>query len=1163
MVRPLASSHLSTFLLDVLLKGAVLLLLAHVASALLRRWEAPASLRRAAWGLAFAALLALPIGQMVLPQSSLPDPVDEVVRLANDSANGPAVRRPSSRRDEPWSDSKSASGASAEGRTSASAGASGGAGASPGRSTSALGEGRADESSWLLGWAWGPVLLGVWGTGVVLLLARLLVGHLRSRRLRRQARRADAPDWDERLQEVQEQLGSGRTAEIRFHPGATPMSLGLFSPTILLPDSAREWPPERQRLVLLHEMAHLKHRDLLLGLVGQLGRALHWPNPLAWTGWSKLLQAREAACDETVLAAGEDPETYAHQLLAAARRAVSNHVPTPALQIARPTRLRERILAIVGRDDVASWPPRRKALLGTLGLVLTLLVVAVRPLPNDWYPRAERSGSSLAAATVSDAEMSARGAAEPNQKIQNLRAFATLYGYVRYFHPSDAAANTDWETFAVHGVRQVTGASSRAELRSTLDSLFTPIAPTIQWYETGAPPPDPYHVLPAADTSGLNLVAWQHKGLGLGNRGPYESARLHRQMEQGESSGGPGFGTVLQSVDATPHRGKQVRLRAAVRTDVSGAGNQAQLWLRVDRAGNKQGFFDNMSDRPITTSNWETYQITGTVAEDATRVMLGGFLRGDGTAHFDSFRLQVRDNSGTEWTDVSLENAGFETGAAGESPAGWRGRPDRYAFRTKQSDPAEGQQFLSIAPATSSVSIGAEGLFETRPTAGETITKPLGRGLSAQVPLALYSNDEQTLRPDDAPSPDRLHNTLDAVQMGKLSAADEALRLADVVIAWNVFQHFYPYFEVVDTNWDQVLTRTLQRAEADTSSRDFLRTLRRMLVPLKDGHGRVSHPADSLTAGLPLRFDRVEGNVVVADTAASAAAQSCARPGDVLTAIDGTPIEEALREEMRSISGSPQWRTVRALRQLGEGRPGTTARLELRREGQAVACQVARPSDSSTRRRKRRRLQAEPRPDSIDVLSGGTHYVDLTRVEMEALRPRLDTLAQAESVIFDVRGYPEGGNQELLQHLSSETLRSAHFEIPKIIYPDRRKIAGYTGGRWTLPSKSPQLSGEVAFLTDARAISYAESIMGIVEHYDLGTIVGRPTAGANGNVNPFTLPGQYQVYWTGMRVQKHDRSQHHLVGIRPDVEATRTVEGVRAGTDEVLRTALRVLERSP
>jgi beta-lactamase regulating signal transducer with metallopeptidase domain/C-terminal processing protease CtpA/Prc len=1013
----------------------------------------------------------------------------------------------------------------------------------------------------VIGWTWGAVLLGLWGAGAALFLARLLAGLLRSRRLRRAARKAEDPSWDELLREVREQLDAERGVEIRFHRESTPMSFDPLSPTILLPDSAREWPPERRRLVLLHEMAHLKRRDLLLGLVGQLGRALHWPNPLAWTGWSALVRARETACDEATLAAGKDPETYAHQLLAAARRAVADRVPAPALQIARPTRVKERILTIVGREGSRSWSAGRKALLGTLGLALALLVMAFRPLPGSWYSGADRSGGGLVAAVTSASGTPANGPAEPNEKIQNLRAFAKLYGYVRYFHPSDAAAEVDWQPFAVHGVRQVTDAGSRTELRSTLDGLFTPIAPTIQLYETGEQPPAPPDVLTPADTAGLNLVAWQHKGLGLPTRGPYESARLHRQMEQGESSGGPGFGTVMQSVDATPHRGKQVRLRTAVRAEVSGAGNQAQLWLRVDRTGDKRGFFDNMRDRPITEPSWETYQITGTVAEDATRIVLGGFLRGRGTAQFDSFRLQVRDSSGATWTDVSLENAGFEGGAAGESPAGWRGRPDSYAFRTKQGEPAEGQQFLSIASGTSSVAVGAEGLFETRPAAGETVTKPLGRDLSAQVPLALYSEDEQTLRPGDAPSRERLYEALDAVQMRRLSAKDEALRLADVIIAWNVLQHFYPYFDVVDASWDQTLTQSFRRAETDTSSREFLGTLRRMLVPLEDGHGRVSHPADSLTAGLPLRLNQIEGNVAVADTASYTEGQSCVRPGDVLTSIDGTPIEETLQATKRTISGSPQWRTIRALRQLGEGRPRTTARLELRREGQAVECQVSRSGDSSTRGRGRRQLQAEPRPDSIDVLPGGTHYVDLTRARMDALRPRLDTLAQAESVVFDVRGYPEGGNQELLQHLSPDTLRSAHFEVPKLIYPDQQEIAGYTGGRWTLPPKTPQFSGEVAFLTDARAISYAESIMGIVEHYDLGTIVGQPTAGANGNVNPFTLPGEYQVYWTGMRVQKHDRSQHHLVGIQPDVRAERTIEGVRAGRDEVLRKGIEVLRQ--
>ena len=46
----------------------------------------------------------------------------------------------------------------------------------------------------------------------------------------------------------------------------------------------------------------------------------------------------------------------------------------------------------------------------------------------------------------------------------NMTAFAKLYGYVRHFHPSDQAARTDWETFAVEGVRKVEGASTAAEV---------------------------------------------------------------------------------------------------------------------------------------------------------------------------------------------------------------------------------------------------------------------------------------------------------------------------------------------------------------------------------------------------------------------------------------------------------------------------------------------------------------------------------------------------------------------------------------------------------------------------------------------------------------------------------------------------------------------------
>ena len=71
----------------------------------------------------------------------------------------------------------------------------------------------------------------------------------------------------------------------------------------------------------------------------------------------------------------------------------------------------------------------------------------------------------------------------------------------------------------------------------------------------------------------------------------------------------------------------------------------------------------------------------------------------------------------------------------------------------------------------------------------------------------------------------------------------------------------------------------------------------------------------------------------------------------------------------------------------------------------------------------------------------------------------------------------------------------------------------------------------------------------------------RPTAGANGNVNPFTLPGGYRFAWTGMKVVKHDGTQHHTIGILPTVPCERTITGVAAGRDELLEKALEIINR--
>jgi C-terminal processing protease CtpA/Prc len=114
-------------------------------------------------------------------------------------------------------------------------------------------------------------------------------------------------------------------------------------------------------------------------------------------------------------------------------------------------------------------------------------------------------------------------------------------------------------------------------------------------------------------------------------------------------------------------------------------------------------------------------------------------------------------------------------------------------------------------------------------------------------------------------------------------------------------------------------------------------------------------------------------------------------------------------------------------------------------------------------------------------------------------------------------------------------------------------------GEWNLAPRAPFFEARKAFITDGRAISYAESCLGIVEHYRLAEIVGAPTAGTNGNVNSIRLPGGFAVAFTGMKVLKHDGSQHHGVGIQPTIRVTPTRRAITAGRDELLERAIQAV----
>ncbi len=707
--------------------------------------------------------------------------------------------------------------------------------------------------------------------------------------------------------------------------------------------------------------------------------------------------------------------------------------------------------------------------------------------------------------------------------VENLDAFAQLYGLVRFFHPSDEAADVEWNRFAVLGAARVIDAETPEALADSLRSVFGPIAPSVTIAVGEAPAAVP---LPEGDV----VVAWQHLGVRLSDDpNVYRSVRLGRQAPPEPEVAAP-FGVLVRNVDATDLRGRRVRLSAAVRAE-RGAG---QLWLRVDRPDQEMAFFDNMEDRPVTSPLWAQYVIEGPVADDAVGLAFGGLVSGDAGATFDAFQLEVEGDGG--WTEVPIENGSFEDGAGA-----WFSQSPGYTSETV-GHAADGERAFRVARRQAETGPAAA-LFEARPELGDVTIREIGRGVAVRVPLALPSRDGQTLPAADVSALAALRADLAGLVV---EGNAPATRAADGVVAASVFEHFYPYADLVDLDWDEVRTEALAAALAAETPTAHCRGLQVLVARLRDGHGHVACAGAPAMARLPFVVERVEGRatVVAADDAAEV------RLGDVVLAVDGVDAEVHLDSLAALASGSPQWRLRKATREFGAGPEGSTARVAVDRGGRRVEVEAPRVQGAPPQ---------ENRPEPIAELRPGVLYVDVSRASDSLLTTRMADIVGADGVVVDVRGYPREIGPWFLSVFADRPVVSALWEVLRTIRPDDPGGVGVDTSRWApMPPATPRAGGRVVFLTDARAISYAESMLGIVDHYDLGTTVGGPTAGANGNVNPFWLPGGHRVWWTGMRVRKHDGSTLHGVGIAPDVPVSRTLEGVRAGRDEVLERAVEI-----
>ncbi|MFA5806438.1 MAG: S41 family peptidase [Melioribacteraceae bacterium] len=592
------------------------------------------------------------------------------------------------------------------------------------------------------------------------------------------------------------------------------------------------------------------------------------------------------------------------------------------------------------------------------------------------------------------------------REIEYLVAFSKLYGYTKYFHPSDEVVKLDWEKFAYYGVEKIKDIKNEKELTNTLAKLFLPLAPTAQILYSGEKLQSNNQLL-MADTIDQRSIAWQHFGVWLsGESNIYRSIRVF--------------------IDAPVLDERQLQ--------------------------NSSSLHDKLDAKVI-----------------------------------QSIRL-----------------------------------------------------------------------FENIPFKNECIEYKFSDSLQIKIPLTVYYTRIGTVDTRKEFPFNELLEKINTVDLTGKTADDENIRLVNVIMVWNVFQHFYPYFEVINIDWDKVLHETLMETFLDKTSNEFYNTLRKMVAKLMDGHTFITCEPKQKLYGLPFKVDWVENKVVITSSDDSLFAK-----GDIINFIDSKTPESELSNGEKYVPGSLQLKRYLSLIEFGNGSEGSVAKLEISREDESLYIEKKRESKASNYFRNR---LFEFNYPSIKKIEKGIYYINLLTITEKDFNDSLMQLSKADGIVFDFRwvgkqnaSYTLLNRMILLRYLINSTVDSPIWDIPSITTPDHKKM-NFIGSKWSLQPAYPHFRSYNVFIDDPNVISSMETFMSIIEHYKLGDIIGGTTAGTNGNVNFIPLPGGFEIMFTGMKVLKLDGSQHHLIGVKPTYPVQRTIKAVKEGRDEYLEKAIEVLK---
>lgn len=232
----------------------------------------------------------------------------------------------------------------------------------------------------------------IWGLGIGILSILNLISDIKIRRIRQ----ASLSLQNRQIRELYACCLSEMNIKkkIPLYSSAyltSPMAAGLVKPVIILPiHMLSEFTEKEIRFILLHELTHIKHRDLFLNRFLALMQALYWYHPVVWIGLREMRKDQEVGCDLSVLSMLEENSylDYGKTLIRFAEN-IGRRLSFVSQIAGSEKEIRRRIRCIASYRKESRWKQLKSRFLLTVTSLMLLAfipVMSVNASSGSFYP---------------------------------------------------------------------------------------------------------------------------------------------------------------------------------------------------------------------------------------------------------------------------------------------------------------------------------------------------------------------------------------------------------------------------------------------------------------------------------------------------------------------------------------------------------------------------------------------------------------------------------------------------------------------------------------------------------------------------------------------------------------------------------------------------------